>query len=424
MTAITQMPTMTVEFAFPSTASGYLYLDDTARGKLGTGTLAPDNLWVDLSARTVDWQVTRGMSRFQGPVVRYDAGKATFRIENNDRSLDPTNLAGPYVAAGVTQVLPMVGARTRATWNGVTYDLFRGYVDAWLVNWDVAWGDVTVPCTDAIKVLSNYQGVAQVAAGAGEDTGARVSRVLTNAGWSATDRLIDVGDTTVQSTTLAANAWTECLLTADTEAGEVYVDGAGRVVFRHRQAAQLDSRSNTSQATFGDGAGELPYESLAISYDDTQIKNQVQVTRVGGAAQSAIDAASQALFLNRTYNRTDLVMQDDTNAANWANYVLYQNKNAELRFDSITINPHDDETNLFPQVLGREVGDRITVNRRPFPTGSSLISQDCFIRGIHHAVKNGREWRTTWVLQAAAKFSFFTLGNATLGVLDSNALGY
>jgi len=418
------IPAVTVEFAFSIGAgtTGYLYLDDTSRGKLGTGTLAPDNLWVDLSHPALSLDISRGSQRFDGPTVRYEASRATYVLDNSDRSLDPTNLAGPYVAAGVTQVTPMRGVRSRATWAGVTYALFRGFVDDWQINWDDPWSDATVHCTDGVKVLANYNGVAVGAVGAGDDTGARIGRLLDNAGWPATDRALDAGNTTVQATTLAANTWTETLLTADTEAGEVYVDGSGRVVFRRRQASQLDARSSTSQATFGDGPGELIYESVKVAYDDTQVRNVVRISRVGGTQQIASDAASQAQYLNHSWERSDLIMQTDAEAANYAGYVLFQNKDAELRFTELVINPHADETNLFPQVLGRELGDRITVKRRP-PGGGAVISRDCFIRGIKHTLKDKR-WKTTWTLQSAAKYSFFTLDNAILGVLDSNALGF
>ena len=52
------------------------------------------------------------------------------------------------------------------------------------------------------------------------------------------------------------------------------------------------------------------------------------------------------------------------------------------------------------------------------------ITRDCFIRGIYHTWNLDAGWVTTWTLQAATRYSFLTLDNATLGVLDSNALGY
>src|SRR5260370_42504631 len=96
---------------------------------------------------------------------------------------------------------------------------------------------------------------------------------------------------------LGHNASTVPRLPADTEAGELYVDGAGRVVFRNRQAILTDSRSNTAQGAFGDGGAELAYEDVDVAYDDASVANRVRIARVGGVQQTADDGASQAFNL-------------------------------------------------------------------------------------------------------------------------------
>lgn len=421
------LPTLIPEFAFTVGAadSDYLYLDDLERGLLDSGRLAPDSLWQNVAADGMAVTVSQGVQRYDGPTIRAEAGRMVLRLKDADRDYDPTNLAGPYVTAGVTQVVPMRGARLRATWAGVTYDLFRGFADSWDISYSgeprVAF--VTVPCTDGIKVLANFDGVAGGSVGAGESSGARVARILDNVGWPASDRQIATGDTSVQATTLAANAWTELLLTSDTELGEIYVDGAGKLVFRNRTATLTESRSTTSQATFGDGGGsELPYHDLTPVYDDTQIRNLVRATRVGGAQQVAQDATSQDAYLVHTFDRDDLLMQTDAEALSWAQIVLWQNKDPEYRFETIEIRPLTAPASLFPEVLGRKLGDRITVRRRP-PGGGDPIEQDAFIRGIQHEVTPG-SWITRWALQSAAKQAFFVLNNVSLGRLDRNALAF
>jgi hypothetical protein len=87
------------------------------------------------------------------------------------------------------------------------------------------------------------------------------------------------------------------------------------------------------------------------------------------------------------------------------------------------VHAHADPTNLFPQVLAREIGDRIKVVRYP-PGGGSPISREVFIRGISHET-TGATWITTWSLQSATKYgSFFALDHPVLGLLDQNALGF
>jgi hypothetical protein len=424
------LPTVMVEIAFPSGASTstWLHLDDSARGKLNTGTLGPtDATWVDVSDYVMSAGTRRGASRISLPVIRYEAGTCTIVLDNSDRRFDPANLSGPYVSAGMTEVTPMRAVRIRASWAGVSYDLFRGFADEWRITYsDPGYSEVTLTASDAFKVLGNLDRAAGGSVGAGEDSGARVNRVLDSASWSPTDRVVATGDTTLQATTLEGNALSELQLVADTEVGEFYVDGAGRATFRNRNAILTDSRSGTSQGTFGDGGGaELAYESVEVAYDDVTLANQVRATRVGGTEQLAQDATSQALYLARTHQADGLLMQDDATAAQWAAYIVGLASEPELRFAAVTITPHQDEANLYPQVLGRQIGDRITIVRRP-PGGGSAITRDAFIRGIEHALGSDDplSWVTVWTLESATKFAFFVLDSTTLGQLDDDALAY
>lgn len=353
-------------------------------------------------------------------VEREDAQSTSFTTA----SAATASLDGIVTGTGGTLVKPMRPVRVRAIWNGTTYDLFRGYVDSWNISWNGPnWSEVSVPCTDAFKVFGNIERTAVGATGAGEATGTRIGRILNGIGWSATLRDIDTGDVVVQSTTLDGNALEEMLVATETEVGELYMTGDGKVFFRSRSGITSDSRSTTSQATFGDQVGELRYKEVTLSNDDTQLYNRIIATRVGGTAQQADDVSSQDEFLLRSYERSDLIMTTDAGALNYAQYVLSLSAQPELRFEEITIQPQRDETNLFPHALNRLIGDRITVRRRP-PGGGTLIEEESFIRGIKHEISPG-SWLTTWTLQSsAAAGSFFIIGNATLGRLDRNPLGF
>lgn len=426
MPALDWMATLTVEVAFASTAGGlgYLVLDDATDGKLGTGKLGPADYFDTIPDGDIEkaW-VNRGASRFDGVYARAEAGRAGVTLDNSDRDYDPTNLAGPYVAAGATEIEPMRMFRLRATWAGIQYPLWRGFADEWVVDYNLpAISSTALTGTDGTKVISNYDSVAGALVGGGETTGARINRVLTNAGWPTAARVVATGLTTVQSTDLSSNAWTEILLAADTEIGEVYFDTANQLVFRNRRAILTDPRSAVSQATFGDQAGELGFDQIGVANDDTQVRNIIRIARVGGTTQTASDATSQSTYQRKTWGRSDLIMQTDTEAADYAAYVLSMSKTAELRFTSIRIDPKDDPDNLWPQMLGRELGDRITIKFTP-PGGGARIVRDAFIRGIRHDMTPS-SWFTTWTLQDATKFNFMVLNDATFGRLDSNAIAY
>lgn len=425
MSATDYLPSLTVEVNFEGAAGGTtMIFGDADTGRFGTGTFAGGLAWADVTSFVRSGEITRGSTRFEGVIARAEPGKASIVLDNRDGRFDPLNAAGPYVAAGVSQVQPMRAFRIRA--DG--YDLFRGYVDAWTPGFALGGNDATTTLagTDGTKVLAGFDGPALgVPVGAGEDTGARIARILDNAGWDASLRDLDVGKTSVTATSLDAAAWTEILLTADTEIGEVYFDGAGRVVFRNRDALRIDARSITPQAVFGDddtNPAELGYIDPVIANDDDQIANLVRIQRPGGVEQIAEDTISQARYLVRTFERSDLLLQTDAEAADYAAYVLELLKTPDVRIAGLGLLPQRDPAALYPQALGRELGDRITVIIRP--PGGYTIERDCLIRGIGHAWTTA-SWSTVWTLQDTTRFDqFLILDHAEFGLLDTGRLGY
>lgn len=424
-----QMPELIMEVGFTAGADlgDALILDDPARGLLDTAELVIEDFFTDVTQFMRSASLTRGSTRVQGPVVRYEAGTATAVLRNEDRRFDPTNLDGPYVTDGESEVEPMRTTRWRATWDGETYDLWRGFVDSWTFTYAKKgnYSQAVIAATDGFKVLRANDLAASGAVGAGEDSGARVSRLLDAASWSAFDRQISDGDTTLQATTLAANTLTELFQVADTELGELYMDGAGRVVFRNRHALLTEDRSNTVQATFGDDAslGELTFSDLTLEFDEEQLVNIARIAREGGTQQTAEDAASVAKYLPHTFERTDLLMESDVVAADYAAFLVFVGKDAELRFSELVIDPQRDPDNLFPQVLGRQIGDRIQINLRP-AGGGDPIEREVFVRGIAHQITR-TTWQTTWTLQSASRFSAaFILDDVDDAELDADALTF
>jgi hypothetical protein len=334
----------------------------------------------------------------------------------------------------------MVPVRVRAIWNGTAYPLFSGFADSWTPedgrNYAGRYAEATVAASDGQKVLNGITLPAAGAAGAGETTGARITRILNAAMWytGSGQRDTDAGNSTVQAYAGGDTAWNLMQAAADAEIGELYLNGSGQLVFRARHAILTDTRSTVPQAVFGDSPGtaetagtEQPYWSVTRARDDTTLANDIQATIAGGSSvQEVQNAASIAKYLfPRTYARADLILQTDGDASNWAQWVLYVADADEDRFDQLVIYPLRDPGNLWPQALGREIGDRIQIWRRP-PGVASPVVKDCFIRGISHAFSvSPAAWSTTWTLQDASRYgSFMVLDDPVLGRLDMDALAY
>jgi hypothetical protein len=252
-------PQLVVEAGFipsaPVALLGSFILDDPVYGRLDAGQLASSTVWTDISAFVRSGTVTRPSSRVQGPLITYQPGTLSVVLKNGDGRFDPDNTSSPYSGA----IRAMIPVRATAVWNGVAYPLFCGFADSWTddgVNYGGQYAQVTLNATDGFKVL---QGITLAplgsAAGGGESSGNRIRRILTAAGWYTDKRIIAAGDTNLQGTTFGDTALNLMQLAADTEIGELYIDGAGDVVFRNRHAILADARSNTPQAIFGDLPG-------------------------------------------------------------------------------------------------------------------------------------------------------------------------
>ncbi len=386
--------------AAPVAPAGTLILDDASFGLLDTGTLCGSTTWTDTGPFVRSLSITQPGSRQQGPMFANQGGTLTVVYDNADGRFDPGNIAGPYVpAAGSSQVRAMIPVRVRVPWAGTDYALIHVFADGWQdanFGYDAGYSEFTLSASDAFKVLTGIILATTGSAGAGEQSGARIKRILDAAGWYTDHRRIATGDSAVQATTLGSDALSLLQLTADTELGELYVDGAGNLTFRNRHAILTDTRSAVPQGVFGDLPGtvhpagtELACVMPGRANDDTTLFNDIQITAAGSSnlqqAQSASSIAS-SLF-PRSFSRTDLLLLTDFEALAYAQWLLAVGKGPEDRFDTLVIDPLADPAALYPQVLGRQRGDRIQVWRRPqsVPPVVSLYGSQ-FPPGISAAV--------------------------------------
>lgn len=171
-------------------------------------------------------------------------------------------------------------------------------------------------------------------------------------------------------------------------------------------------------------AGELPYieGGLTLSFSKNEVRNDVQVTRSGGTLQEATDSTSETAYRTRSYVLTPLLTTDGE-ALSMAQFLVSTYKDPHLRVNSMVVRPRMLPASLWPQALGREIGDRITINRRP-ATGS-MITGEHFIEGINHAVSigsNGWDWQSSFFTSPASQGAVWLLG---VSALDTDtALAY
>lgn len=400
---MSNLPTLKVEAAFGGYGNTvYLQFDDAARGLFNTAEFGQVT-WTDITTYVRSCDIARGRAR---PLEAFQPGTCSVVLDNDDGRFDPNNIThGVYVSGGITQVLPMVPVKVSATYSGTTYPLFYGYADSWTVTCQQPnVSTSTLHCTDGFKVLNAYTpAAASGSTGAGDDTGARIARLLTEAGWSDTDRDLDVGASTVQATTFASNVLTEINEVVKAEAGDFYMSADGLATFRNRHD-RLSSLYGLLYHQFADlGGSYLPYTDIGIAYDDTLIKNKIGATIANtGTLQQATSATSVAKYLPKTLNESSLWLQTDADALQWAQWQLVLFKDAELRVEWIDLAPQGDATgSLWGVALGSDFGTFFEVIRTP-PVGDT-ITLYVFLDAVSHKIRPG-QWTTRFGFTSAARY--------------------
>ena len=418
-------PTVTIECAFTSG----IYDNPAATA------------WTDVSTYVTAFSVTRGRtSELEQP----QAGTATITFDNTDRRFDFDHVTSPFYG----KLRPRVQVRIRATWNGTTYDRFRGYVDEWgpLEASPHDYDSMTVQCYDAVSLLSarpvtpgNVFTIEDPVLGTldngksvlggdlsrpAEREGTRIRAILAYIGWPAELTDVDEGLTALIDDAPGPDikVWDYLQVCARSGGGVLYVESSGTVVYRQRREWTRRPTQRTPQARFSDllAGDALPYVDLQLSPPSAKrVKNRIVRGRGQGDPIVATDMTSIGLYEVCEDSQTDLLVVADDELAAMAQDRLALTKAPSPRIESISVAAEQNTTALWPQVLGRTLGDQVTVERTPL-YGDGLTVRNCRIEQVGETVDAATlAWRTMWALSPVDSRKFFTIEDPTLGKLDS-----
>lgn len=191
------------------------------------------------------------------------AGTMEFSLANDDGRYSSANPASPI--AGL--VLPGRLVDFRASYAGVDYPLFRGYLDVPTELPYMTRQEVHLSALDGLARLKAAK--VSTAMYTGIRTDQAIGHVLDAAGWSATARTLDTGRTTLARWWVdQVDAFTAIRDLTQTEGvgALFYVDAEGDLVFESRHYRLLNSRSTTSQGTLR-GAGAEPVYGSDFEYE-------------------------------------------------------------------------------------------------------------------------------------------------------------
>jgi hypothetical protein len=407
------VPDTRVFIGFNLSASGgdLFTLDDTTKGLLDSVYVLGGDVLTDVTSYVASVSVNRGKSR---ELDRYTAGNASITLHNDSRIFDPFNTSSIYYG----QIVPRKPIVIETNGDRV----FTGFIDDWDLTYDISGKSfATVSAIDGFMRLSAAELDSFITTS--QLSSDRVTAILNRSevAWPIAQRDIQTGLTTLQADTVGenTNALQYLQLVDTTENGQLFMSRSGAVTFKNRAF----NPSFISTVIFADDgtANAIPYSNIAVIYGSENLYNRVTITRNGGSPQVADSTTSQDAYGVASYSIDGLLLTTDTEAFNFASYLVGLYDQPELRINEVTVNLHDKTPEQVDQICLLEIADVIQVIFTPNQIGSP-INQYAMVTGFSHDI--GIDQHQVTVQLASVSVTNFVLDSAQFGILDSGILAY
>jgi hypothetical protein len=411
-------PVINVIIDFSTGASfGYPFVLGTS--ELDGGNVLSDSstsLVVDVSNLLDSVNTNRGRNISS---EQFQTGTASIRVLDQNGDFNPQNPASPYY----TYLNPMRKMTITASYLGVTYPIFAGYITGYNTTTPKFTGDLvytTITAVDGFRLFQNAQFFGVTGAVAGETTGTRIGKILDTIGFPVALRDIDTGLTTVQADPATQRTALQALQTcATTEYGAIYMDHTGRVTFQDRNLTV--SSVAVTPVVFKDDGTAIGYFDVKWVFDDTQVYNLATVTRTGGTVQTASDAASIAKFFTHSYNQSGLLMQTDAVALDYAQAFVASRKETSSRVDELTLDlQQDNYTAGTIAALDLDFFDPISVTTNQ--PNNTTLSKTVQVFNVSHSI-TPNSWKVRFGT-AEPIIDGFILDSAISGIIGTSVLSY
>jgi hypothetical protein len=191
-------------------------------------------------------------------------GAASFDLDNRSRDYSTENAGSPLVG----KLIPGHRVRIQAN-DGTLRNVWRGFNADFPQHPQRTEKSVSVPCLGPLSFLQGKRPSTQLYTNVRTDQALGV--LLDAVGWSAGDRTLDTGQTTLLYWWLDgqtdALAMAVRLLNSEGPGAALYESADGKIVFESRHYRLKTARSTTSQATFGDASTEPKHSPDGFAYE-------------------------------------------------------------------------------------------------------------------------------------------------------------
>lgn len=323
--------------------------------------------------------------------------------------------------------------------------LFAGVIDGWPETWGSTTGSVPITAHDLLSILaqtdiseapgglvldSAFQGQLDQERLAGDlpqqFTGERIETLIQFAGLSTQPLSLDTGLTEVAALVPTGDVLGLCQEAEEAEAGFLYVDRSGDVMFLDRHSRFQTTRIAEIQATFTD----TQYTGLSVDYSTTQMWNDARFTRPAiddaDMPHEATQSDEVSIHENgrKQYRKTIPVVSDGETLAR-AQFWVSRYGRPRRRPSPITIRPRKNLDALFLPLAGMELLDRIQLVRTPLGIDPAVRFTG-LVQQIGHEIT-----KDDWVCTLATSpididdgLNYLVLDGGTLGQLDEEVLSY
>jgi len=255
---------------------------------------------------------------------------------------------------------------------------------------------------------------------AGELTGGRFQRLARLAG--VPSGLISVtssaGGTTMGAQPVGGKTLTTALNeVATTDQGATDIDRSGLLRFAGR-----DLRRGVPSVVTLDARTDILSDFEGLPFNDEGLLNDVTVSRVGGATQRAVNAAS-ALELGTISESIEVYVETDDQALSLAEWLANINAEPQLRAPVIKVSMAAlaaRSPSKVDAVMALERGQRITVS--DLPDGLPATELDLFVEGLSDAWGKNDWIRTITTSSLWRNGAVWILGDPFYGVLGTSTI--
>ena len=409
--------TISVSFDFSQGATfglGFVIGDDKY-GVIGTSAFGDSSVptpTVDLSDVTRSIKISRGRNIMRDT---YESGNCTVRVIDQTGAFNPQNPASPYFG----YLTPLRKVRVAATTDTAQEFLFSGYVDSYKYTFPKGeeLGYVDIVCSDAFRLFQMANVATVVDATAGQTTGTRVGKLLDQVSFPTSMRIVDSGSTTVQADPGNSRTALAAIKAAEfAEQGAFFIRTDGTAEFKDR--ADVVGSLAPAAIEFNQSGG-IPYSDLKYAFDDKLIVNQASMTRIGGAAQTATDAASSAKYFPHGTTVTEMIPQTDAQVLDIAKIYVATRAETTIRIDAMTIDLLDTAVPT-DTIIGLDYFDNVKITNVQ-PDGSTIV-KTLQVQGLAWDITPNSMKCTVTTLEPIVEG--FIIGSSTYGIIGQSILGY